>query len=105
MGNLGWFRDEARRVAAVGVLYLADRVTGGGFTEHDESLLVALATSAGIAIENARLLAAATRRQRWLEATASVVSLLSQASADDTTLRAVAEGAREVKVGEAQLQF
>jgi signal transduction histidine kinase len=38
-----------------GNLYLCDKQAGGGFTEIDEELTVALAAAAAIAIENARL--------------------------------------------------
>lgn len=38
-----------------GNLYLCDKVHGGGFTARDEALIVALATTAGVAIESARL--------------------------------------------------
>lgn len=38
-----------------GNLYLCEKVGGGEFTSRDEALIVALATTAGVAIENARL--------------------------------------------------
>jgi signal transduction histidine kinase len=38
-----------------GNLYLTDKAGGDEFTDDDESLIVALATAAGVAIENARL--------------------------------------------------
>ena len=38
-----------------GNLYLTEKQGGGEFTEDDEQLIVALATAAGVAIENARL--------------------------------------------------
>lgn len=38
-----------------GNLYLTEKAGGGEFTEDDEQLIVALATAAGVAIENARL--------------------------------------------------
>lgn len=49
-----------------GNLYLTER-DDGAFTDADVELVTALATSAGIAIENARLFAEARARQRWLE--------------------------------------
>jgi signal transduction histidine kinase len=58
--------------------------------------VVALAAAAGIAIDNARLYAAAGRRQRWLEATADITStLVGQVDRADV-LRLVADHAREV---------
>lgn len=38
-----------------GNLYLTDKITGEAFTDDDEELIIALATAAGVAIENARL--------------------------------------------------
>jgi nitrate/nitrite-specific signal transduction histidine kinase len=38
-----------------GNLYLTEKAGGGEFTDDDEQLIVALATAAGVAIENARL--------------------------------------------------
>lgn len=38
-----------------GNLYLTDKITGDDFTDDDEELIIALATAAGVAIENARL--------------------------------------------------
>ncbi len=50
-----------------GNLYLTEKNGGEDFSETDEQLLVALATAAGVAIENSRLYDDATRRTRWLE--------------------------------------
>ncbi|NUO89880.1 MAG: GAF domain-containing protein [Dermatophilaceae bacterium] len=55
-----------------GNLYLADRSDGADFTPDDEDLVVALAASAGIAIENARLYEESRRRQEWLRASAEI---------------------------------
>ncbi|HET6874188.1 MAG TPA: GAF domain-containing protein [Acidimicrobiales bacterium] len=43
------------RGRVLGSLYLADKVTGGEFTDEDEAAVVALAAAAGLAIDNARL--------------------------------------------------
>lgn len=43
------------RTAVFGNLYLTEKRGGGPFTETDETLAVALASAAGVAIENARL--------------------------------------------------
>lgn len=43
------------RDTVFGNLYLCEKVGGGDFTEEDESLAVALAAAAGVAVENARL--------------------------------------------------
>ncbi|WP_210505848.1 GAF domain-containing protein [Naasia sp. SYSU D00057] len=58
-----------------GNLYLCDR-HGGPFTVEDEELLSALAASAGIAIDNARLFGETQRRQRWAVASAEVSAAL-----------------------------
>ncbi len=79
-----------------GNLYLAEKRDAARFSDDDEEIVVALAAAAGIAIDNARLYAAAGRRQRWLEATAEITgSLLEQVDRADV-LRLVAEHARDV---------
>jgi two-component system, NarL family, sensor histidine kinase DevS len=57
-----------------GNLYLTEKIDGGPFTEEDERLAIALASQAGIAVDNARLYgsmmaneASARRRLRELE--------------------------------------
>ena len=64
-----------------GNLYLTERRGGGPFTEQDAELVVALAATAGVVIENARLYARLTRRRRWLEAAAAVSTALLGSSA------------------------
>jgi DNA-binding NarL/FixJ family response regulator/GAF domain-containing protein len=71
-------RDEV-----FGNLYLADRVSGGSFAPDDEELVAALAATAGIAIENARLNDDSRRRQRWSAALAEVTSALLSGGSDD----------------------
>lgn len=66
-----------------GNLYLAER-TGGPFTAEDEELLVALAGTAGAAIDHARLFDESQRRQRWSAASAEVTSALLSENADDS---------------------
>lgn len=44
------------RAQVFGNLYLCEKRDGGAFTARDEELVVALATAAGVAIDNARLL-------------------------------------------------
>jgi signal transduction histidine kinase len=65
------------RDAVYGNLYLTEH-PNGAFAEHDTELVLALAATAGIAIENARLYEESVRRQRWLQASAEVSSLLIQ---------------------------
>jgi signal transduction histidine kinase/uncharacterized protein YqgV (UPF0045/DUF77 family) len=70
-------RDEV-----YGNLYLTNRV-GGAFSQEDEELIVALAATAGIAIDNARLFDETRRRQRWSAALAEVTSALLSGASDD----------------------
>lgn len=64
--------------AVFGNLYLTEKANGQQFTAADEVVLEALAASAGIAIENARLYARSQRERAWLEATREItVALLS----------------------------
>jgi signal transduction histidine kinase len=55
-----------------GNLFLANRSGVGEFSAEDESLVTALAATAGIAIENARLYTESQRRQEWLTASAEI---------------------------------
>ncbi|MEZ0492866.1 GAF domain-containing protein [Kineococcus sp. TBRC 1896] len=94
------------RDAVFGNLYLSEKTAGGqaggqraDFTAEDEELLVALASAAGVAIENARLFDVAERRQRWLSASADIVRDL--VGEDVSPLHAVA--ARAAAAAEADL--
>ena len=66
-------RDEV-----YGNLYLSNQASGE-FSEDDEQLVVALAATAGIAIENARLFAETVRRQAWTAASAEITAALVSA--------------------------
>lgn len=55
-----------------GNLYLTDQQHGQAFTNDDVELLEALASTAGIAIENARLFEESERRQQWLQASSAI---------------------------------
>ena len=79
-----------------GNLYLTEKEGGGEFEPEDESVVVALAAAAGVAIENARLYEEARRQQRWLGATAEVTRrLLSGAEVSDA-LALITEKALEM---------
>ncbi|WP_438854725.1 GAF domain-containing sensor histidine kinase [Agromyces sp. M3QZ16-3] len=69
-------RDEV-----FGNLYLTNR-RGGTFSDEDVELISALATAAGLAIDNARRYAEARTREAWAAASAQVVSALLTSSAD-----------------------
>lgn len=59
-----------------GNLYLTEKRGGGEFTDADERLVMALATAAGLAVQNARLFAQAGRRQLWLEASRDITTMM-----------------------------
>ena len=79
-----------------GNLYLTEKVGGDDFTVADEEIVVALAAAAGVAIENARLYDEASRRQRWLAATAEITALLTAGRSGVDELQTIADRAREV---------
>lgn len=59
-----------------GNLYLTEKRGGGEFTVADERLVQALATAAGLAVQNARLYEEAERREHWLEASRDITTML-----------------------------
>ena len=72
-------RDEV-----FGNLYLTEKKDGNQFTEDDEVVTMALASAAGIAIENSRLYEDSRVRQAWMEATRDIgTELLSGTDVDD----------------------
>jgi signal transduction histidine kinase len=83
-----------------GNLYLAEKQGGEEFTEEDERTVVALAIAAGVAIDNARLYEAAGYRQRWLEATAEINTVLVGEVHRTGALQLVADKARDVASAE-----
>jgi len=84
-------RDEV-----FGNLYLTEKAGGGQFEEEDEVVVIALATAAGVAIENARLYQETRRRERWLEASAEIsTALLSGTDPHEVTIL-VAQRAQEI---------
>lgn len=72
-------RDEV-----FGNLYLTEKTDGQDFTAEDEDLAVALASAAGVAIQNARLFEDSKSRQRWLEAGIDVSDRLKANPRSDT---------------------
>jgi len=65
-----------------GNLYLT-QAEGGPFGADDEELVVALAATAGIAIENARLYDATRTREIWSATAADVMAAMLEATGDD----------------------
>jgi signal transduction histidine kinase len=82
-------RDEV-----FGNLYLTEKNGGREFDEQDEIIVNALATAAGIAIENARLYDASRRRETWLDASAEVTQALLSGSSLEEALTLIATHAR-----------
>lgn len=72
-----------------GNLYLT-RGARDAFTGDDEELVVALAATAGIAIENARLYDIARAREAWSATTADVMAAMLEAAGEDV-LEVIAE--------------
>ena len=62
-------------VVRCSALYLS-RNDDDGFSADDEELIVSLAATAGVAIENARLFAESHRRQDWLQASTEITRQL-----------------------------
>ncbi|GLY30926.1 GAF domain-containing protein [Kineosporia sp. NBRC 101731] len=79
-----------------GNLYLTES-TRGAFSAEDEQLAQALAATAAVAIENARLYASAHVRGEWLQASAALTRHLLSPDTDDAgALHLVAQSSREV---------
>lgn len=84
------------RDSVFGNLYLTEKAGGGEFEEEDEIVVTALATAAGVAIENARLFLEARRRETWLQATAEISTALLSGTDPDEVIALVARRAREI---------
>jgi signal transduction histidine kinase len=82
-------RDEV-----FGNLYLAE-TESGEFSAEDEELVTALAATAGIAIENARLFDQAERRQDWLRASTEITRQLLSAEGEEP-LKLIARQVRQI---------
>jgi signal transduction histidine kinase len=76
--------------AVLGNLYLAEKRSGGAFTEADAEAVQALAAVAGLAIENARLAERAEQRRAWLQAGTEVATALLSGTDRGAVLRLVA---------------
>jgi signal transduction histidine kinase len=84
------------RSTVFGNLYLTEKAGGAEFTDSDEALVGALATTAGFVIENAQTFARSERRRQWLEATARVTEALQPPVRLEEALREIVVGARRV---------
>ncbi|MDA0566554.1 GAF domain-containing protein [Streptomonospora sp. S1-112] len=84
-------RDEV-----FGNLYLTEKRNGEEFDEEDEAVVTALATAAGVAIENARLYEETRLRERWLAASTEVTTRLLSGDDTDDVLGYLAQQSREM---------
>ncbi|GAA1434832.1 two-component system sensor histidine kinase [Microlunatus lacustris] len=79
-----------------GNLYLTNRPDGAEFTAEDQNLVTALAATAGIAVENARLNEESQRRQEWLVASAEVGHRMHAAVDERAVLADIARHVRRL---------
>ena len=64
---------------------------GGEFTAEDEELVLALAATAGIAIENARLYEESPTSEQWLQASAEISGVLLSPAGDRDPLQLIVD--------------
>jgi len=91
------------RDAVFGNLYLTEKNGGGEFTPDDEVVVGALATAAGIAVQNADLFEQSRVRQQWLEASAEIRNELLAGASEEDALGLVALRALELTASDATL--
>ncbi|GAA1755393.1 GAF domain-containing sensor histidine kinase [Streptomonospora arabica] len=84
------------REEVFGNLYLTEKRNGGEFDEEDEAIVTALATAAGVAIENARLYEETRLRERWLASSTEVTTRLLSGADSDEVLGYLAQQSREM---------
>ncbi len=86
-----------------GNLYLTEKNGGAAFTEEDEEAVIALASAAAVAVENAGLYERTERRGRRVSAANEIQQAVLENTPIDKVLHLVAERAREVMEGQAAL--
>jgi signal transduction histidine kinase len=86
-----------------GNLYLTEKRGGAAFTDQDETVLVALAVAAGLAIRNARLYDEARQRSAWMEAGREISTSLLSGTEREDVIALVVERARDVLVADVAL--
>jgi signal transduction histidine kinase len=84
-------RDEV-----FGAIYVAGKRSGAAFNVDDQEMLVALATAAGIAVDNARVYELSRQRERWLEGSNEITASLLAEGDTVGELQLITERARNV---------
>jgi signal transduction histidine kinase len=79
-----------------GNLYLTEKADGADFTAEDESVVIALAGAAGVAVQNARLYDVSRRRGAWMEAGRVISTSLLSGTEREDVIALVVERSREV---------
>ena len=79
-----------------GNLYLTNKRNAREFSEEDEALIQALASAAGVAIENAYLFDEVRKRESWVAASAAVTTALLSGVQPGEALALIARRAREL---------
>lgn len=79
-----------------GNLYLTEKRGDGEFTSEDQSVVIALAAAAGLAVQNARLYAESRRRSAWMEAGRDISTALLSGTEREDVIALVVVRAREV---------
>lgn len=79
-----------------GNLYLFNKRSGHGFSREDEEVASALASAAGVVIENARLYEEGERQRMWLEAASEITTALLSPVTRPSALQMVTDRARTV---------
>lgn len=82
--------------AVFGNLYLTEKRGGLGFTDEDQSVVVALAVAAGIAVQNARLYEESRRRGAWVEAGREISTSLLSGTKREDVIAIVVDRARDL---------
>lgn len=84
------------RDAVFGNLYLCEKRGGAQFDAEDETIVMALAAAAGVAIDNARLYDEARRREQWRRASSEVSTALLFGREPEAVLELVADRAKDL---------
>lgn len=79
-----------------GSIYLTEKLNSPTFTEEDAVILKVLATSAGMAVDNARLFEGSLAREKWLAAMAAINARLLVGGSVDETLDLLTGQVREL---------